>query len=465
MYKHAALFLVLASLPLAAIGCGGSTQQQSNSQQTDGGTEGGVVPEGGGGTDAGHDSGMQQTCTPTNGTLAPGYPAMHGPMPQVTYQNGGLLLNPEIVTVTFPNDPLKQQLEEFGDGITQTCWWDAIRAGYCESSGMSCVGRGTVPAKPHVEMTAAPATSYTDTASGGASTMATFVQQQVSSGAFPAPNANTLYVLWFPASTTITLDGAASCQTFLGYHNSTTVTPPGGSNTVVSYAVLPRCQTTISGLTFDASHEIAEAATDPHVGNNQVGFYLPMGNNDALAWDLIGGGEIGDLCVDLLGDSLGLKQDQTTAKGATGTTWTVQRLWSNANAAAGLDPCVPMPSNETYFNLAPPAGMNTIQLAVGATATYTATAFSSGPMNAWQLIAQDIAALQGQQPYLQISLTKGGAAANTAQNGDQITVSITLLKQPPTIPGTNIAGMQYLLVSAVSQQGPLHYWPGLVVAQ
>jgi hypothetical protein len=465
MYKHAALFLVLSSLPLAAIGCGGSTNQQSNPQQTDGG-EGGVTAEAGtqegGGKDAGHDSGMAPTCTPTNGTLAPGYPAMHGPMPQVTYQGGGVLLNPEIVTVTFPGDSLAAQLEQFDDNITDTCWWDTIRAGYCESSGASCVGRGMAAPKPHVEMTTAPAASYSDTAQGGTSTMATYIQQQVASGAFPAPNANTIYALWFPASTTITLDGQTSCQTFGGYHNSTTVTPPGGSNTVVSYAVIPRCQNTLDYLTFAASHEFSEASTDPHVGENQIGFYLPSTNLDDVAWNLLGGGEIGDLCVDLTG----LNQDRTTAAGPNGTSWTVQRLWSNANAAAGLDPCVPMASNETYFNVAPPAGMGTIQLAVGASATYTATAFSSGPMNGWQLLAEDLAQLQQQQSYLTINLTgPGGTAVSTAKNGDQITVKITLTRQPPQLAGSGYSGMPYLLVSALSQNGPIHYWPGLVIAQ
>jgi hypothetical protein len=458
MHKYAALFLVLSSLPLAAISCGGSTTQQSNPQQTDGGTEGGVVPEGGshegGGVDAGHDSGTPQ-CTPTNGMLAPGYPAMHGPLPQVTYQGGGVLHDPEVVTVTFPGDALAKQLEQFGDGITQTCWWDTIRAGYCEGGGTNCVGRGTVPAKPHVEMTTAPAASYTDTAMGGASTMATYVQQQVSSGAFPAPDANTIYVLYFPSSTSISLDGQVSCQTFGGYHNSVSVTPPGGSNTVVSYAVIPRCQNSIDYLTFATSHELSEASTDPHVGQNQIGYYLPMNNLDDVAWNLLGGGEIGDLCVDLTG----LNQDRTKAAGPNGTSWTVQRMWSNANAAAGLDPCVPMASSETYFNMAPPAGMGTIQLAVGATATYTATAFSSGPTNPWLIEGQDLAQLQGQSPVVQV-----GLSANTAKNGDQITVTVKLLSTPPML-GGGFAGMPYLLISAVGQNGPIHYWPALIVAQ
>ncbi|HTQ47971.1 MAG TPA: hypothetical protein VMI75_34680 [Polyangiaceae bacterium] len=460
MQKYAALFLVLASLPFAAISCGGSTTQQSNPQQTDGGEEGGVVPEGGshegGGADAGHDSGMTQTCKPMNGTLAPGYPAMHGPLPQITYQNGGVLQNPEIVTVTFPGDPLAKQLEEFDDDVLQTCWWDTGRAGYCEANGMNCVGRGVVPAKPHVEMTTPAAASYTDSANGGTSTLQTYIQQQVASGAFPAPDENTIYALYFPSSTSITLDGISSCNNggFGGYHNSTAVTPPGGSNTWVTYAVIMRCTTTLAEATFAASHEFAEASTDPHVGQNKLGYYATQTNLDYLPWELLlGGGEIGDFCVDILG----LNEDQTTATYGSNS-WTVTRLWSNANAAAGLDPCMPMSSTETYFTLAPEAGHGTLQMAVGQTQTFTATAYSSGPLT-WEIEATDLAQAEGQQAIVQV-----GLSASSVKNGDSVTVTVTLKSQPPSL-GGGFSGEPYLLISAAGQNGPAHFWPMLVVAQ
>lgn len=466
MHKHASLFLVLASIPLAAFGCGGSTSQQSNSQQSnDGGNEeGSVMPDGGqhkdsggGGMDAGHDSGPMQQCTPMNGMLSAGYPAMHGPLPQVGYQGGGVLTAPEVVTVTFPGDSMAQQLEAFGDGILQTCWWDTVRAGYCEANGMNCVGRGVVPMKPHVELTAAAAASYTDSSQGGASSLQQFIQQQVSNGTFPAPDANTIYTLYFPSGTSISLDGAQSCVNggFGGYHNSTTVTPPGGSNTVVSYAVVPRCTNTLGEITFAASHELSEASTDPHVGQNQIGYYISQTNLDYLPWALLGGGEIGDLCV----DPTGANQDQTTAT-LGNNTWTVQRIWSNGNAAASLDPCVPMPSSEVYFNLAPEAGHGTLQMAVGSTQTFTATAFSTGPMAAWTIEGLDAAQLQGQTPIVQVSLSAG-----TAKNGDSVTVTVKLNSTPPPYPGTNFSAEPYFLVSAVSQQGPIHLWPMLVVGQ
>lgn len=464
MHKYAALFLVLASTPLAALGCGGSTSQETNQRQSnDGGEEGSVMPEAGGnGKDAGsggggHDSGMGATnCMPMNGMVAAGFPAAHSPLPQVTYQGGGVLQSPEVVTITFPGDTLAQQLEAFDDGVLQTCWWDAVRAGYCETNGTNCVGRGSVPAKAHVELTTAAAASYTDSSTGGASTLQQFIQQQVASGTFPAPDANTIYVIYPPSSTTITLDGTSSCANggFGGYHNSTAVTPPGGSNTWVSYAVVMRCTPSIADATFAASHELAESATDPHVGQNQVGYYLPMSNLDDAPWNLLGGGEIGDLCVDFTG----LNQDHTTATLGS-TSWTVQRLWSNSNAAEGLDPCIPMPSTETYFNLAPAAGNGVVQLAVGQSATYTATAFSSGPMNPWTIEGLDLAQAQGGTEVVQVSLSAG-----SAKNGDTVNVTVTLKTAPPML-GNGVSGMPYLLLSVGGQNGPVHYWPMLVVQQ
>lgn len=460
MQKHAALFAALAALPLAASGCGGSTNQESNPQQSnEGGAEEGGVHDGGPQKDGGAKEAGGPACMPMNGTLSPGYPAMHSPMPQITYQGGGVLQNPAVVTVTFPGDALAQQLEAFGDDVMQTCWWDAVRAGYCENNGMNCVGLGGAAKKPHVELTSAPASSYTDSSTGGASTLQQYIQQQVSSGAFPAPDANTIYALYFPASTSITLDGIQSCNQnggFAGYHNTTTVTPPGGSNTTVSYAVIPRCSTAIADTTFAASHELSEASTDPHVGLNQIGYYTPLQSGDDLPWRLLlGGGEVGDLCVDFTGAN----QDHTTATLGSNS-WTVQRIWSNANAASGLDPCVPVPAGDVYFNLAPAAGNGTLQMTVGQTKTFTATAFSSGPLNPWLVEAVDYEQLMGKTPIVQASLS-----ATSAKNGDAITVTVTLASQPPALPGTNFPAEPYFLVSATNKNGPLHIWPLLVTTQ
>jgi hypothetical protein len=468
MPNRRAAAVLSALLSMAAYGCGGSTTQQETGQQStdaggDGGSTTGTKPDSGGNVDAAGPS-----CTPSNGTVASGYPAPHAPMPQVTYQGGGLLLNPEVVTVTFAGDTLAKQFEEYDDAILQSCWWDTVRAGYCESSGTNCIERGTVPSKAHVELTTSAASSYTDSQGGGTSSIQQFIQQEVANGTFPAPNANTLYALYFPSGTTITLSDTAqgtgtSCQVFAGfYHMSTTVTPPGGSNTVVSYAIIPRCSAAVADLTYVASHEITEAVTDPHVGENQVGFYLPL-TQDALAWNVFGG-EVGDLCVDQIGESLGAPDDRTTFT-AGSTSYTVQRIWSNANAAASLDPCVPMPSNEVYFNVAPAEGSDAVTLSVGQSTTIELDAFSTGPMAAWSVAASDYAQVMGQTPVVQLSLSQV-----TAQNGDKLSLTITLASQPTTPVeqtggGQLIYGEPYFIISAPAQKGPYHMWPAMVLAQ
>src|SRR5262249_17377629 len=99
--------------------------------------------------------------------------------------------------------------------------------------------------------------------------------------AWPAPDANTLYILHYPPTTGITQQTNhglnVSCQNFAGFHNGTTL-DANHMGMAVPYAVTPQCgmlyqanaqgtpQGHLSGL--DAvpapeSHEIMEAVTDP----------------------------------------------------------------------------------------------------------------------------------------------------------------------------------------------------------
>jgi hypothetical protein len=66
-------------------------------------------------------------------------------------------------------------------------------------------------------------------------------------------------------------------------------------------------------------------------------------DDDHLGWMFITGGEIGDMCA-LVGDAFVTPPDFA---------YTVQRIWSNAAAKAGHDPCIMQPKGEPYFNAAP----------------------------------------------------------------------------------------------------------------
>ncbi len=154
--------------------------------------------------------------------------------------------------------------------------------------------------------------------------------RQIAAGKLPAPQYDaqgrpaTVYMIEFPTSVTITLQGAASCQAFCSYHSSFT---SGGK--LVLYGVHPDvgagpCAggcgtgTPLQDATMVHSHNIAEVVTDPDVGNNDLGWYSASA----------GCGEIGDIC---------------NAQTATVAGYTVQKEWSNRDAACVAQPSTPVP--------------------------------------------------------------------------------------------------------------------------
>jgi hypothetical protein len=369
-----------------------------------------------------------------NDPVDPTYPTAHTPMPLVDYNGGGIIAAPKVVTITFGSDPLRSRLEQFGDTITTTTWWDTVRAGYCApESSTNCIGKGS--SGGHVNITTEPAASYTDSANGGESTIQDFLKAKVADGTFPAPTIDTLYVVYFPSSTQISLDGASSCNEFGGYHNSVTLSPPGGgSDIAVPYAIVPRCDSAESTTTISASHEIIEAATDPDVG--ATAYYM----QDQL-W-AFAGGEVGDLCVDFTGSN-----DTYQESG-----FTVQRSWSNASAKAGHDPCVPVPKGTVYFNAAPKQGQEQLSLGVGASAVIEITAFSDAPMGDWDISALDFDQLQTGQSHLSFSFDKA-----KVHNGSKVQLTVKLASRP---------SQGYAPFAIVSKSGKTtHYWPAVVITK
>lgn len=223
------------------------------------------------------------------------------PAPHLTYRNGPLLTNVEVFTIFWgaawqdpANASLPGQVSSFFDFILSSPLIDQLAEYSVPGQSISSGKRtGTTTLT-----TSNPGKSVTDSA------IQKFLQSEISSGALPAPNPNTLYFLYLPPGTTVRQSSAASCKDFCGYHEAT----PSGN---IFYAVMPYpgCAGCLGGLaTFDAltstsSHELCEAITDPIPGQ---GWY-----DDA-------NGEIGDICA--------WKTKQVGA-------FTVQLEWSNARAA------------------------------------------------------------------------------------------------------------------------------------
>jgi hypothetical protein len=390
--------------------------------------------------------------------------AAHSPLPQLKYQGGLLLAAPEIVTVTFAGDANADALEAFDDDIVASAWWKTVTSGFCDGGG-TCVGTGS--SGGHVRLTTPPATSYTDATAGGPSTLQLFLSDQIGAGLLPPTGTNTLYVIYFPGSTGITLSEggaqtATSCREFNGYHNAILAQGAPG----IPYVVVPECAPeqgsnldALQALTFAASHEILEGATDPFQTTltpgqqtPTLGYYLDLNDNTVLGWDLLAGGEAGDLCVDVTG----LHQDEATADG-----YTVQRIWSNANAAKGIDPCSPTPAGDIYFNVAPEGSSSFIVLDVGGTATFEVDGFSTEAIPAWTLEGVDWITSQGKLKSPLLSFSFNGEAMATIGNGSKVQVTVTLDADPGQYGGAE--GLLLSVAGPVTAPTAAHVWPILVV--
>ncbi|HWA91778.1 MAG TPA: hypothetical protein VG889_17200 [Rhizomicrobium sp.] len=134
------------------------------------------------------------------------------------------------------------------------------------------------------------------------------IKYQIKKGHLPPADLNTLYMVYFPQSVTITLDGLTSCQDFGAYHFATNDTKLAKNN--IFYAVEPACTYTFNQITFIAAHEFAEATTDnvPTPGS------FP---DFPQAWNDANGFEIADKC----------SGSGTLTQGS--AHWTVTQYWSN----------------------------------------------------------------------------------------------------------------------------------------
>jgi hypothetical protein len=395
----------------------------------------------GGGADASTsiDGGGVDASPEAGGEGAAGVPeaAPPTPMPAVQYLGGPILSSPEIVTITFQGDDtsLVADLEAFDDTITSTVWWKTVSSEYCAqppgSSASPCVGPGR--GAGHVVLPTA-ASQYTDSLKGGDSSIRALLTAGVASGAIPPPDAQTLYVVYFPVGTTVLLDGNASCapSSFASYHDNLGVTPPdaGAASIDVAYAIVPRCSSTEDATTVAASHEIVEAATDPSPEN------APAFELTDQVWTAFGP-DVADACA-------AVDADLVTQESG----YAVQRSWSNASALAGHDPCVPIPTGEVYFNVAPAEGAETITLSVGQSAAIALYPTSDGPLSSWQ-----VSAVAASGSPLAFSIDPPTVSAGT-----RTTLTVTLSAQPEL-------GVDQLYGLVSQSTTGTHVWPMIVQAQ
>jgi hypothetical protein len=212
-------------------------------------------------------------------------------VPTVNYYGGNLLQHVEAQALFLGNDwstvsantAETTTLNSFLTDLTGGAYMDALtRAGYG-------VGRGTATAGV-IDNTHFTAGSLITDASIQAK-----IQADINSGLLAAPDANRLYVVYVDPSVAVNLGAGQGTtqQGILGYHGAFGGNDANGNYATIRYAVIVSPggaahnsslgTSTIDQLTAVASHELAEAVTDPDVNYLQLGWYDPQR------------GEIGDI--------------------------------------------------------------------------------------------------------------------------------------------------------------------------
>ena len=361
------------------------------------------------------------------------YPAFKVDAPQIVTGGGPQLQNAEMVPVFFSNDDptFDGKILDFLGKLPTSAYWKPPTEEY---------GVGLPSLKPEVKLLEAAPGTTTDME------IQAWLDGEITAKSLPAPNANTLYLLYYPTGTTISEGQGQSCKSFGGYHNSIT-----HNGQKVAYAVMPRCAnfgslTGINVVTGTSSHEILEAVTDPYP--QQDPGYAQVDANH-IVWEFIlGGGENGDMCA----------QFKNAFYKPSDLGYSAQRCWSNKAAKAGHNPCLP-DEGTPYFNAMPVltdtvligGQFNTkaVKIPVGQSKTIELDLFSDGPTAPWYVDAVDTASQQGQPANLSFTFDK-----QVGQNGDKLMLTIKVLK------ASQFNAEGFILTSSGGTQENL--WIGLV---
>jgi len=425
--------LVIATVLGLVIGCGGSTDSPApgDSQTPPAATD--TPPAATGNPPA------TNPPPPDHGAPSTTYPAFKPEVGQLISNGGTVLKNPVIVTVTWPGESSADDFEALGDALGPSDYWKQVTSEYG-------VGAATSGATNHVRLADAAPTQLKD------SDIPSILSAHLGAadGVLPPATGDQVYIFYIPTSTKFVLQGQEVCsQGVGGYHENTSI-----NGKQVAFAVVPQCggkdETTLS-----ASHELAEAATDPYPMSRPAysGF-----DDDHLAWEFFQQFQSED------GDACEFYREAPMDGTPNGVPFTLQRQWSNASALAGHNPCVPAPKG-AYFNVTP-LGLEDIDLDLTALGGDTATTKGfKVKVGQTKTVALGFYSDQATQPWT-ITAQSGGLFGRSSgsvdltldvsqgENGQKAYLTITANTQGKT---------KAELITIVSQQGQTkHYMPILV---
>jgi hypothetical protein len=344
-------------------------------------------------------------------------PAPHAPFPSVPDTGDGHLATLRLVSLVTAGDPLRGALFAFGDALVKSAWLASFASEY----GLAPIGTSL-----HIDGPALTGNVTLDD-------MRAYVLGNVASA---PPDGKTLYMLYLPPDAMLQLDGALNCGCNAegGAHASLQ-----GSGDAIAY--VQRCSASDDDQVMrTASHEVAEAMTDTGKGY-RIDQPSPAWSGTVWASAQPGGAiEIGDLCSGTF---------------VTEGKWTYQRIWSNAAAAAGGDPCVPALATP-WFDTSVDEGWVTV--AAGSTASVRFRAWSTGPRDDWYvypLVAYPPSSGFSAQLVTGEQQELDGVVYSAVNDGAEGTLTVSVA------PGTRSGS--YAVVRIVSRAADrvdgTHFWP------
>ncbi len=392
------------------------------------GTPDGATPPGDSGVsvaDAGVpvvDSGTPATVTPPSA------------FPTVVNSGGVVVASPKVKPIFFTNYPQRPELERFHQAYARSSHWAGAVGEY---------GVGPMTLLPSVTRTDAAPSQLSD------AQIQDWIRANLGEGQLlGAADPDTVYVLYFPETTTISLDSDQSCQSFGGYHNEVATF---GGTTKVGYAVIPNCGD--DELYLVADHEMVEWATDRYP------FTAPAYQSlvpEFAAFGLFAGSENSDICTFLEGiqsNALGLS---TSGYTPADLGFRVQRHFSNVASKAGHFPCAPN-YNETFLvgipqlteraNLGARGATKVMGTSNGAGEISVKIHSDKAVFEPWRIFATALS-FSGGQARMKVTLDKSRVLP-----GDEIKLTISASRESQ-------AGI--MLITTAPDGTAAHSWPILV---
>ena len=303
-------------------------------------------------------------------------PASHDTLLAIPSQGGTTVGALKLVSVSYVGSAFGDRIKAFGDYVVTSAWFTSTGAEY-----------GVLPGThAHVDLTDTPPPSIDATGIGK------LLSGYIASGTLPAPDAHTVYLYYSAETTILTDEQTYSCDKFMGsytpaYHYEGTT----AGNQQFAFGVVPLCsQLKTDTLEVASAHELIEASTDT-LPSSQPAYIFGSGT----PWQETGG-EVSDICdAQIVRDGHALT-----------------RVWSNAAALAGTNPCVP--ADTAYFSVQQTPDVITI--APGATKSFQITGWALEPTPAWTVYG-----LPG--VYTGIDLKP---AVDVAKIGNGVTANVTI---------------------------------------